>query len=242
MENEKSQKDVDKAGTYMKFFLKIEILVFLFSLPFSGLKAETEIPSQWIVPSRKIVQAIKDDNTKHIRSIQGPKANFEDYFAEPGLKVVPMGQNQETLLIVTLETFSSQDGLTFLVYRLNGKEAELIQEFDTNTRDDYEVVQWKGESALLIHDNQGCLYFLRNEKLKKVFEYEDTDYRYQGGVSFQTKLVVEKNKLYLFRWNTPDHKPVFGDIKKNVPGEKAEVNWNEKTGRFDKGAFSPTKS
>ncbi len=114
------------------------------------------------------------------------------------------------------------------------------------TKDGCEFVPIHWDNGLLIHDDEhseekGCLYFLRGRKLEKVFEYPDTDYQYQNSFTFETKLTVAENKLYLFRWDSLDGKRVddFEDFKTNARFRKAEVNWDEKTGQFQQGVFQP---
>jgi hypothetical protein len=194
-------------------------------------------PPGWVIPGEKIIQAIKNKKDTWLQSVYHGSVKFGDFFAGPDCHVVSLGVSKESLLIATTEIMKSQGGEEINVYRKVGNDYEIIFKGGSRIKGGYEVFPWKGENALLIHDNQGRLYFLRNGKFKKVFEYPDSGCVYQGGCSFETKLATENNKLYLYRRETLNDHPSPEDLLKEARWRKASVIWNERTGQFQQEGF-----
>jgi len=225
------------------FYALISVLLVVFALCLFYRNSQwlifkrSQNPSQWEIPSKKIIQRIEEERTKDLRERINPKANFSDFFAGPSAQVISMGPEKEQILVVTLEAFKTQDGADISVYRLDGGEPRLIQEFDCKTKEGYEILPINGDNALLIHDEEkkdgdGCLYLFRKEKLKKVFEFPDTDYEFQNGFTFQTKLGVKDQKLYLYRWDSPGGQRTTDDLKENTPSRIAVFDWDDSLESF----------
>ena len=201
----------------------------------------TAIPTQWVEQSRKVVQKLESDITENLHKRFNQKIYFFDVYPEPDVRIIPLGRHNEQLLFITLCGFKGQSSDDIYVYRLNGNESSLVKEFNTESKTGYESVKFKGENLLLVHDAVGTLYVLRDHEFKKVFEFDDTDKLYQRGFTFQTKLTAENNKLYLYRWNSPNEEPTSEDMKGNPPNQKAEVIWSEKENLYHQGSYMDLK-
>lgn len=199
------------------------------------------IPPEWRAPGKDIVKYLVAEKEKWIESVFKSKISFYDLFCGPNVKAISLGKNNETVLTVMITRMKTQGGVEIFVYRKNDNNFKLIYTGGSGFIGGYEILLWNGENYFVNHSNKGSIFSLREKSLKKVFEYEDSGCFYQNGCSFETKLVKEGGKLYIYRHEMLSDNPCNEDLLKEARWQKAEIVWNGKSDSFEQRPFKITE-